>query len=102
MSTDDKIIINEKLSTMINKLMLLVESYPDLKANKNFNELSDELIKVEDEIANSRKYYNDVVRLFNNKVEMFSSNVFAKIFGYKSKPMYETSVDERDNIKVKL
>lgn len=67
MSTDDKIIINEKLSTMINKLMLLVESYPDLKANKNFNELSDELIKVEDEIANSRKYYNGVVRLFNNK-----------------------------------
>ena len=102
MSTDDKIIINEKLSTMINKLMLLVESYPDLKANKNFNELSDELIKVEDEIANSRKYYNAVVRMFNNKVEMFPNNIFAKIFGFKSKNMFEAKAEERKNVEVKL
>lgn len=102
MSTDDKIKTNEKLSAGINKMMALKEAYPDLKANENFKDLSKELTKIEDDIANSRKYYNGVVRMFNNKVEMFPSNIFASIFGYKRKTMFEASVSERENIKVEL
>lgn len=100
MTDDDKIKANEKLSTGITKIMALAEAYPDLKANENFKDLSNQLTKVEDDIANSRKYYNGVVRMFNNKVEMFPSNILAGIFGYKSKTMFEANTNERENVKV--
>lgn len=100
MSDDEKVKANQKISKDINKIMLLAESYPDLKASTNFQDLSRELSKVEEDIANSRKYYNGVVEMFNNKVEMFPSNIFAKLFGYKTKEMFETDEQERENIKV--
>ena len=102
MSDDEKIKTNEQLSSGISKIMVLAEAYPDLKANENFKNLSKELSKVEDDIANSRKYYNGVVRIYNNKVEMFPSNIFARLFGYKSKSMFEASANERENVKVDL
>ena len=102
MSAEEKIKTNEKLSSGISEIMALAEAYPDLKANENFKDLSNQLTKVEDEIANSRKYYNGVVRMYNNKVEMFPSNVFAGLFGYKSKAMFEVSSNERENVKVEL
>ena len=76
--------------------------YPELKANENFKDLSSQLSKVEDDIANARKYYNGAVRVYNNKVEMFPSNIFAGLFGYKSKAMFEANADERENVKVEL
>ena len=102
MSNDEKIKTNEQLSSGINKIMALAENYPDLKANENFKDLSNQLTKVEDEIANSRKYYNGVVRIYNNKVEMFPSNIVANLFGYKSKTMFAANANERENIKVEL
>lgn len=102
MSDEEKIKTNEQLSSGINKIMALAEAYPDLKANENFKDLSKQLTKVEDDITNSRKYYNGVVRIYNNKVEMFPSNIFAGLFGYKSKAMFEASVNERENVKVEL
>ncbi len=100
MSDDEKVKANQKISKDINKIMLLAESYPDLKASSNFQDLSRELSKVEEDIANSRKYYNGTVEMFNNKVEMFPSNIFAKLFGYKPKAMFETNEQERENVKV--
>ena len=102
MSDDEKIKANEKLSSGINKIMVLAEAYPELKANENFKDLSNQLVKVEDDIANSRKYYNATVRDFNNKVEMFPSNIVAKLLGYKSKSMFEANEEERQNVKVSL
>lgn len=102
MSSDEKIKANQQLSKGITKIMALAEQYPDLKANENFKDLSTQLTKIEDEIANSRKYYNGVIRIYNNKVEMFPSNIFARLFGYKSKSMFEASANERENVKVKL
>ena len=102
MSDDEKIKTNEQLSSGISKIMALAEAYPELKANENFLQLSSDLTSVEDEIAQSRKYYNAVVRDYNNKVEMIPSNIVAKVLGYKSKLMFTTSEEERQNIKVKL
>ena len=102
MSDEEKIKTNEQLSNNITKIMALAEDYPELKASDNFKDLNKQLTKVEDEIANSRKYYNGVVRIYNNKVEMFPSNVLAKIFGYNSKTMFEASADERENVKIEL
>lgn len=102
MSLNDKIDTNEKLTAGISKIMALAESYPDLKANQNFLDLSSQLSKVEDDIANSRKYYNAVVRKMNNQVGMFPSNIFANIFSFKEIKMFEATEAERKNVKVEL
>lgn len=101
-SNDNKIKTNEALTNNIARIMLLAESYPELKADEHFLELSKELTNVENEIAQARKYYNAVVRLFNNKVEMFPSNLIAGITGYKPKLMFEATSSERSNVKVEL
>lgn len=102
MSNEDKIKTNEQLTKDISRIMILAENYPELKASDNFRDLSNQLTKIEDDIANSRKYYNAVVRLFNNKVEVFPNNIFAKVFGFKSKSMFEASASERESIKIEL
>lgn len=102
MSSSDKIKTNEQISNGINKIMALAEAYPDLKASDNFKDLSGQLSKIEEDIANSRKYYNGVVRMFNDKVQMFPSNILAKMFGYKSRDMFEANSLERENVKVEF
>ena len=102
MTSEEKISANTKITKGISRIMALAESYPNLKANENFSNLAKELTKTEDEIAQSRKYYNAIVRLFNNKVEMFPSNIMAKVFGFSTKSMFEASAEERNNVKVEL
>ncbi len=102
MSDEEKIKTNEALSSNIGKLMVLVENYPDLKASDNFRDLTNQLSKIEDEIASSRKYYNGTVKLFNDKVQVFPNNIFASMFGYTTKTMFETSAVERENVQVKF
>ena len=102
MSANEKVNVNNKLSQGISKLMAIAEAYPDLKANENFKNLSQQLTKVEDDIANSRKYYNGAVRIFNNKVQMFPSNIVAGILGFKEQKMFEANETERENVQVKL
>ena len=102
MSTNEKVDVNNKLSQGINKLMAIAEAYPDLRANESFKDLSQQLTKVEDDIANSRKYYNGAVRIFNNKVQMFPSNIVAGMLGVKEQKMFEANEIERENVKVKL
>ncbi len=102
MSIDKKIDINEQLTNSLSRIMAISENYPELKASENFNQLSKELTKIEDEIANSRKYYNGTVRMLNNKVQMFPSNLIASIFGFKEYKMFEINENEKDNVKVQL
>jgi len=102
MSANEKVDVNNKLSQVINKLMAIAEAYPDLKANENFKDFSQQLTKVEDDIANSRKYYNGAVRIFNDKVQMFPSNIVAGMLGFKEQKMFEASESERENVQVKL
>lgn len=100
MSIDKKINVNEELTQDLSKIMIISENYPDLKSSQNFIELSHELTEIEDEIANSRKYYNGTVRIFNNKVQMFPSNLVARIFGFHCANMFEANTDEKNNVKV--
>ena len=102
MTNDEKIINNEELSSDVSKIMALKEAYPELKANENFIDLSNKLTKIEDDIANARKYYNGTVRIYNNKVQMFPNNIFAKIFNYKTKRMFEASLEDKQNIRIEL
>ena len=102
MAMNKKININEKLTDEISKIMLVSENYPELKASSNFSQLSKELTKIEDDIANSRKYYNGTVRILNNQIQMFPSNIIAKIFGFKQANMFEAKSEEKNNVNVEL
>lgn len=102
MSDDEKVKTNQKLSQSVTKIMALAEAYPELKANENFKELSKDLSKIEEDIANSRKYYNGTVRTYNDKIEMVPSNIVAGIFGFKTRTMFEVDAAERENVKVKF
>lgn len=102
MNDTDKVDVNNKISQGLGKIIAIAENYPELKSNENYKDLSNQLSKVEDDIANARKYYNGTVREYNNKVEMFPTNIFAKILGFQSKTMFEVSSEERENIKVEL
>ena len=102
MSDDEKVKTNQKLSQGVTKIMALAEAYPELKANENFKELSNDLRKIEEDIANSRKYYNGTVKIYNNKVQMIPSNIVAGIFGFKTRAMFEVDAAERENVKVKF
>lgn len=102
MGVKEKLQTGEKVNEVISKLMLLSESYPELKASENFIKLSSELTQIENDIANSRKYYNGTVRQFNNTIETVPNNIFAKLFGYNSKKWFEANENERQNIKVEL
>ncbi len=102
MAQSDKIDTNQQLSICLSKIMAVAENYPDLKASQNFSDLSHQLSKIEDEIANSRKYYNAVVRNLNIKIEMFPSNIVAKMFNFELSKMFEASESERINVKVDL
>lgn len=100
LSNENKMITNKNISNAIEKVMILTENYPELKASDNFKKLSTELAKIEDEIAASRKYYNATVRMYNNKVEMFPTNMIAKCLNFKAKLMFEIEKDERENIEI--
>lgn len=100
LSNEQKMELNSQLGFGLSKLIAVAENYPELKANENFNNLMQELSEVEEDIANSRKYYNGTVREFNNYTELFPSNIVALIFGFKAEKMFEISENERENVKV--
>ena len=102
-TTEEKLAGENALQGTLKTLFAVAEAYPDLKANTNFLDLQDQLKGVENDIANSRKYYNAVVKQFNTKCEMFPSNIIASIFHFEKKPMFEVdSAEERKNVEVKF
>jgi len=89
------------LSGALSRLLAVVENYPDLKANQNFLALQEELSSTENKISFSRQYYNDSVLRYNNKVQMFPSNMVAGITGFKLGEFFEVETPaEREVPKV--
>ncbi len=100
---EDKIAGENHFQETLKTLFAVAENYPDLKANQSFLDLQDQLRRLEDEIASSRKYYNAVVKEFNTKTEKFPSNLIANIFHFTRKPMFEVSdAGQRENVQVKF
>ncbi len=93
---------NNQITGALNKLFALSEAYPELKANENFTSLQNELKESEDKITYSRQFYNDSVLKFNNKLQMFPSNIVASIFGFKAEKFFEANDSERENVKVQF
>jgi LemA protein len=87
----------------LRRLLAVVENYPDLKAGHNFLQLQDELVNTEDRIQRARRFYNGNVRDYNNRVEIFPSNIVARCCGFKRREFFEIQVAvEREAPAVKL
>jgi LemA protein len=89
------------LGEALSKFMLVVENYPDLKANQNFLSLQEELTSTENKISFARQNYNDQVLFFNNKIQMFPSNIVAGMFDFLKRDFFEIEAPaEREVPKV--
>ena len=99
---EDAMKADGELTKAVSKLFALAESYPDLKANTNFMQMQEELSQTEDKVAHARQFYNDTVLQYNNKVQMFPSNIIAGMFNFKAETFFEASDAERENVKVQF
>lgn len=93
---------NNMITQGLKQLFALKEAYPELKANEGFNKLQDELGQIEDEIAQSRKYYNAVVKSYNGKCLVIPHVFVAKIFGFETEEYFRAAETERQNVQVKF
>ena len=93
---------NNVLTEALGRLFAIAEAYPDLKANTNFMELQRTLQETEDKITYARQFYNDTVMSFNNKIEMFPSNIIASMFHFKQAEFVEANEKDKEVPNVKF
>ena len=100
-SVSEKAELDNQLSTTLKTIMAVSENYPELKANQNFSELSEELRNTENKISFSRQFYNDSVTMYNQKLQMFPTNIIANMFNFTARELFKTDSEEaRKNVKV--
>ena len=88
------------ITQALNKLFALAEAYPELKANENFLGLQKDVSDTEDKISYARQFYNDSVLTYNNKVQMFPSNIIANMFNFKKATFFEMNEKEKEVPKI--
>ncbi|MFZ0451979.1 MAG: LemA family protein [Desulfatiglandaceae bacterium] len=98
----DKIQANNQLSSALGRLLVVVERYPELKANTNFIRLQDELAGTENRIAVERRRYNEAVRAYNVKIRSFPTNLIAGMFGFEKATFFEVPKERQEAPKVKF
>lgn len=97
----EKIEANAELTQTMRNFNMVMERYPELKANTNFLDLQNQLKNIEYELANVRKYYNATVKQFNTKIRTFPASIIAGKMKLEKQPYFELdSVEERQNVKV--
>lgn len=100
-SVSEKADLDNQLSGALKTIMAVSENYPELKANQNFSELSEELRNTENKISFSRQFYNDTVTMYNTKLQVFPSNIIAGMFNFTARDLFKAESDEaRKNVKV--
>ena len=93
---------NNMLTGALKSLFAVAENYPDLKASQNFQDLQGQLKETEDKIAYSRQFYNDTVLMYNNKIQMFPSNLVANQFNFTEAEFFEIPEAEKEVPEVKF
>lgn len=101
-TVDEKVKASGEITSALNKLFALSESYPDLKANTNFMSLQNDLKDTEDKISMARQFYNDTVLTYNNKVEHVPSNIVANMGGFKKGEFFQIDEKEKEAPTVKF
>ena len=98
----DQMKASGELTQALSKLMMLSEAYPDLKANTNFVQMQNDLKETEDKITFARQFYNDSVYTYQNKLEMFPSNIIANLFHFEEFKFFETDEQSKEVPKVEF
>ena len=98
----NKIQANNELSSALSRLLVVVERYPELKANTNFIRLQDELAGTENRIAVERRRYNETVKVYNIKIRRFPTNMIAGMFGFEKATFFEVPKERQEAPKVKF
>lgn len=93
---------NNQLTEALKSLFAVAENYPTLVASQNFQDLQGQLSETEDKIAYSRQFYNDTVLMFNNKIQMFPSNIVANMFNFQEADFFEIQEAEKEVPEVKF
>lgn len=102
-SKEDKLSAEKGLQATLKSLFAVVENYPDLKADKHFIDLQNQLRTLENEIASARKYYNGNVKAYNTAIEVFPGNLIAGWFKFTRWTLFEiTEPEARQNVKVEF
>lgn len=101
-NSEDILKAENNLTTALKSIFALAESYPDLKANQNFLELQRDLTDTEDKIMASRRFYNANVRDFNTKLQIFPTNIFGRMLGFKAYTFFEAAEEEKETVAVKF
>lgn len=92
----------DQLTQTLRTLFAVSESYPELKADRGFQQLQQQLFMVENEISQARKYYNGVAKVLNNSIEKFPANLLAVIMGFRSYPFFTVNEMERQNVQIRF
>ncbi|MFH1210677.1 MAG: LemA family protein [archaeon] len=90
------------ITDALKTIFAVAENYPNLKANENFMMLQEELSGTENKIAYSRQFYNDSVMIFNEKIKVFPTNIFANMLNFKVREFFKTEGRERESVKVEF
>ena len=101
-SVSEKAELDNQLSTTLKTIMAVSENYPELKANQNFSELSEELRNTENKISFSRQFYNDTVTMYNTKLQVFPSNIIASMFHFEKMNFFEVDEASKEVPKVQF
>lgn len=96
---NEKINLDGEITNALGRIFAIAENYPDLKANGQFLNLQKNLTEMEEQIAAARRAYNAAVTDFNNSCEMFPTNIFASLFKFEKKKLFQVSDNERQPVK---
>ncbi|MEW8956018.1 LemA family protein [Clostridium sp.] len=99
---EDTVKANNMMAEALSKLMVVVEAYPELKANSNFLSLQGDLKDTEEKIRYARQFYNDIVLRYNNSIEVFPKNILASIFGFREESYFKIDDKDKKVVNVKF
>ena len=100
--TEDQIKAGTELSGAVNRLMAVSESYPDLKASRNFAELQQQLADMEEKLADYRQFYNDTVLRYDRLLETIPTNLIAKLFRFEKEEFFKVEDAEKHKVNIRF
>ncbi|MEH1944658.1 MAG: LemA family protein [Nostoc sp.] len=102
LSDNSRVSVENQISRMLSKIIVLLEAYPELKTNDHFIQLQYSLSEVEEQLSAARRFYNSAVTEYNNAVEMFPTNIIASLIKYKSKLQFQANTQARNNVNIEI
>ncbi|MEH2203279.1 MAG: LemA family protein [Nostoc sp.] len=102
LSDNSRVALEDQISIMLSKIIVIVEAYPELKTNEHFVQLQYSLSEVEEQLSAARRFYNSAITEYNNAVEMFPTNIIASWMKYQLKLQFQANLQARNNVNIEI